>query len=154
MNKATEVVKTIGDRLIDELFKLDNDISYEPDPEFGGFEASYSAPIYWKYGEKGDGIATNIVSLCSGIDIDCTVTWPYHDCANIEVILYGSEGIHEKRYKKLDRLQEAVQAYLDEHLDIDSLLSNMQDKLREASMDEWEEHGFRDAADYHHYRYG
>ena len=88
------------------------------------------------------------------IDVDFSVDWPYGSSASIDVILYGAESIHADRFKKLDRLQEAVQTYMGEHLDTDALIGVMRDKLREASEDEWEAHGFCDAADYYHYRYG
>jgi len=140
-NKVEKMVKAIGEKLIDELFELKNDYKYEADPEFGGYEAFYSISSGYEYGN-------------AYADIECSVNWPYRGGATIEVIIYGAEGIHEKRYKKLDRLQQAVQDYLNENLNTEDLIDAIVEDLREANEDEWESHGFRDASDYYHYRYG
>lgn len=136
MSKATELVKAIGEKVIDELNGFDDyDIEFD---EGDLYSASISANFGYEYGN-------------SGCDIECNVSWPGGD---IEVNIYGCEGIHEKRYKMLDRLEEAVSGYVDEHLDTDDLLSCIKDKYRNDSADEWEDHGFRDAADYYSWRYG
>lgn len=140
--KRDELIKAIGDKLIDGIFEIDPDnYEYDPDPEFGGFDASTHKciPI-----EVGNGCC----------DVDFSVTWPYRGGSSIEVILNGGEGKKEKTWKNLDRLNDAVESYVQEHLDTDDLLSAIKDDIREANEDEWESHGFRDAADYYHWRYG
>lgn len=140
MSKKEELVKAIGEKLIDELFELKNEYKYEAD-EYGFDSASYGVFIYYEYGN-------------SGCDVECNVIWKSRGSADIECLVYGSEGIHEKRYKKLDCIEKAVQEYVENNLDCECLLDAIEDDIREANMDEWERHGFRDAADYYHYRYG
>ncbi len=140
MNKREKLIKAIGDELIDKLFKLENEYQYEAD-EYGFESASYGVQINYEYGN-------------SNCDVECSVTWKSRGSADIECIVYGCEGIHEKRYKMLDCIEKAVQEYVEDNLDCECLLDAIEDDLREASMDEWELHGFRDAADYYHYRYG
>ena len=47
-----------------------------------------------------------------------------------------------------------MQDYLDEYLDTQELLDAMIEDIRESYEDEWQSHGFRDAADYYSWRYG
>ncbi len=140
MSKREELIKAIGDELIDKLYQLDKDYNYEAD-EYGFESASYGVSIYYEYGN-------------SGCDIECNVSWKSRCSADIECLVYGSESIHEKRYKNLDCIEKAVQEYVENNLDCECLLEAMEDDLREAYADEWEQHGFRDAQDYYSWRYG
>ena len=140
MSKGKELVKSIGDKLIDKLFELEHEYDYEADEH--GFEwASYSVFINYEYGN----------SQC---DVECIVFWKSRSNATIECLVYGCEGIHENRFKNLECIEKAVQEYVENTLDTDDLLDAMEEDLREANMDEWECHGFRDAADYYSWRYG
>ena len=44
--------------------------------------------------------------------------------------------------------------YLNANISMSDLLSNLLEQIRDATDDEWERHGFRDAQDYYHWRYG
>ena len=139
-SKREQLIKSIGEKLIDELFKLDNEYKYEAD-EYGFYSASYGVSIYYEYGN-------------SGCDIECYVSWESRHTASIECLVYGGEGVHENRFHKLDCIEKAIQGYVEKNLDTEELIEVIEDDIREANMDEWECHGFRDAADYYHYRYG
>ena len=82
------------------------------------------------------------------VDVDCSIRWRNSSLQYIEVLLYPAEG------HSLERLEQAVNEYVENNLDEQSLICNVIDKAEEDSMDEWQSHGFRDAADYYHYRYG
>ena len=56
--------------------------------------------------------------------------------------------------KYYDSLEQAVVEYLNANLSMSDLLSSLLEQLRDSTEDEWESHGFRDAADYYHWRYG
>lgn len=139
MEKAKKLIKSIGDAIINEFDALDNEFNYEYD-EDGLNNASYIVSFGYEYGD----------TVC---DIDAGVYWGSNREADVEVMLYANDGKFGKQ-KKLDRLEEAVQDYVNANLDTDAMLEAMEEQLRDASMDEWERHGFRDAADYYHYRYG
>lgn len=141
MNKRETLIKTIGDKLIDGLYELDDNYTYEADGEFGGREADCESSAYIEFGN-------------GACDAECTVVWPYNKCASIEVILHGTEGIHEKRYKNIDNINDAVQEYIEKNLDVDVLLDAMLDDLRESSMDEYQRNGFASERDYLQWRYG
>lgn len=55
-----------------------------------------------------------------------------------------------------DRAYENVCEWLEARLDRESTLAELKERAIqwEEEMDEWERHGFRDAADYYRYRYG
>ena len=140
MSNREELIKSIGDKIVDELFKKVNDeYSIEYD-EYGFDCASINAQFGYEYGN----------GYC---DVSCYVSWKSKSSADVECSLDGCEGKKEKCYKKLDRLNDAVQVYVDEHLDTDELLEVIEDDHREACADEWECHGFRNEADYINWRY-
>ena len=136
-----KLIASLGEAIIEKLYELDDNYTYEADCEFGGFEAD--CKTYCFEFEYGNG-------RC---EVEASVTWPYGKSASLEVLLYGREGHVENAYKVLSNLEKAVTDYLDEHLDTDDLLSVMIDDLKEAYEDEWQSHGFRDAADYYSWRY-
>ena len=140
-NKADNVVKAIGDLVIERLNELEDEFEYEYD-EYGFDSASYSISFCYELGD----------AYCDG---DASVWWHGNKGnVDIEVNLYPCYNSKNGMDKKLDRLQDAVTEYVFEKLDTDAMLDAMEDKLRDASMDEWQQHGFRDAADYYHWRYG
>ena len=135
--KAEELVKAIGEEIIEKLNKLEDDFDYEYD-EDGLYKASYGVSLTYNYGN----------SCC---DIECSVDCKMYE---VECCIYGNEGIHKDRYKNLECLEYAVNDYLEKNLDISNLRILMEEKVRESYEDEWESHGFRNAADYYSYRYG
>ena len=137
-----KLIASLGEAIIEKLYELDDNYTYEADGEFGGFEADCRTGCFeFEYGN-------------GHCEAEASVTWPYGKKASLEVLLYGSEGHVENTSKDLSNLEEAVKEYVDEHLDDDALLDAMLDDLRECYEDEWESHGFRDAADYYSWRYG
>ena len=140
MSKKDKLVKAIGDEIIDRLFELENEYEYEGD-EYGFYSASYSISFDFKYGN----------SQCN---VGCSIWWNSRTSAYIECFVNGGEGIYKNQFKNLDCIEKAVQEYVENNLDCECLLDAMEDDLREFYEDEWEQHGFRDAADYYHWRYG
>ena len=68
---------------------------------------------------------------------------------SIEILLNPQNENH-----MLSSLEEAVNEQVKETLDTDVLLDCIQEQARSDVYDEWNEHGFRDAADYYSWRYG
>ena len=146
-SRAAQVVKAIGNKVIDELYDFD-DYKIEYDEGY-----LYSASISVHFGfEFGNGYC----------DVDVYASWSSRKSGEVKLELCGTESVStsnikdckERVYKKLDRINDAVLAYVDENLDMEELLGAIEDKYKDDSADEWESHGFRDAADYYHYRYG
>lgn len=139
--KRDTLIETISKAIEEELFELDDNYDYDCDCEFGGFEASCRTGCFeFEFG----------TGKC---EIEATVTWPYHKAPSIEVLIYGYEGKVENAFKDLSNIEKAVQDYMDKHLDFQALLDAMTEDLSKANEDEWQSHGFRDAADYYHWRY-
>ena len=90
----------------------------------------------------------------SQCNVGCSIWWNSRTSAYIECFVNGGEGIYKNQFKNLDCIEKAVQEYVENNLDCECLLDAMEDDLREFYEDEWEQHGFRDAADYYHWRYG
>lgn len=140
--KRDLIIANIGKAIEEALYDFDDNYSYDYDCEFGGFEADCRTGSFeFKFG----------TGKC---EVEATVTWPYHKSPSIEVNLYGYEGKAEKAFKSLSNIEKAVQDYLDEYLDTQELLDAMIEDIRESYEDEWQSHGFRDAADYYSWRYG
>ena len=137
-----KLIASLGEAIIEKLYELDDNYTYEADGEFGGFEASCSAYCFdFEYGR-------------GGCQVEATVTWPYGKKASLEVLLYGSEGHVENTYKDLSNLEQAVTDYLGEHLDTFELLEAMLDDLRVCYEDEYQRNGFASERDYLTWRYG
>lgn len=137
--KRDLIIQAIGDKIKDNLFELDDNWDYEAD-EFGR-EASCRTSFQFEYGN----------GMC---EVEASVTWPYNKSSTLEVLIYGTEGHVENTFKDLSNIEKAVTAYLDEHLDDGDLLDAIVDAVRDCYEDEWQSHGFRDAADYYSWRYG
>lgn len=138
--KRDQVISAIGDKIIEKLYELDDNYSYEAD-EFGSEADCRTGCFQFEYGN----------GMC---EVEASVTWPYNKAASLEVLIYGTEGHVENAFKDLSNIEKAVTEYLDEHLDDSALMDAMLDDLREANEDEWQRNGFRDAADYYSWRYG
>ena len=130
MRKRDELVSGIGDRIIDELFGLGDNYTcrIEDDRLCGNCRTSFE----YRFGN-------------GGCEVECAVWFP---ACEAELALYADGD------KKLTRIEEAVQEYLDEHLDTKELADTIYDDIIDGYLDEWQLHGFRDAADYYHWRYG
>lgn len=74
--------------------------------------------------------------------VEVNYTMQGKDKDSCEVLVYGSKAENH------DNLEEYLTDQLTCTLDWDAV----EDYWREVNMDEWQAHGFRDAADYHRYR--
>lgn len=138
--KRDLIIKGIGDAIIEKLYELDDNYTYEAD-EYGREADCKTGCFDFEFGN-------------GGCEVEAWVTWPYNKAASVDVTLYGVEGHAEDTYKDLSNIEKAVEGYLDENLDTYELLGAMLEDIREANEDEWQSHGFRDAADYYSWRYG
>ena len=127
-NRVKKEIEAIGKKVIEGFEGFDE---YEADPDECYTDYSLSHSFNYK-----------------GVDVECSIRWRDTSLQYIEILLYPAEG------HSMERLEQAVNDYVEENLDEQSLVSNIMDKEREDNMDEWQWHGFRDAADYYHYRYG
>lgn len=139
MSKREEIVKEIGDHIIDSLNE-EKDYFIEYDEGYLD-NAHVSISFYYQYGN-------------AGCDVEASVFWSSHSKYTIECLLYGGEGKKEKVYKSLSCIEEAVNTYVSDNLDVDCLLDCIEEDYRDFCSDEWNDHGFRDEADYLHWRYG
>ena len=80
-------------------------------------------------------------------------SWPHIGENTLEVEISGGKG-KAGRWKYYDSLEQAVVEYLNAHISMSDLLSNLLEQIRDATDDEWERHGFSCAADYYSWRYG
>ena len=78
--------------------------------------------------------------------------WPHIGDSSLEVEISGGKG-KAGRWKYYDSLEQAVLEYLNVNITMSDLLSSLLEQLQDSIEDEWESHGFRDAADYYHWRY-
>lgn len=97
-------------------------------------------------------------------DVYASNSFTYKDCiVECSYSCYGGNGrkeyieillnpANDKHY--LGLLEEAVNLQVKETLNTDQLLDAINEQARSDYYDEWEEHGFRDAADYYSWRYG
>lgn len=138
--KRDLIIQAIGDKIIEKLYELDDNYSYEAD-EYGREADCRTGCFQFEYGN-------------AHCEVEASVTWPYNKSSELEVLIYGTEGHVENAFKDLSNIEKAVTAYLDEHLDDDALMDAILDDVRDCYEDEWQSHGFRDAADYYSWRYG
>lgn len=137
-----KLIASLGEAIIEKLYELDDNYTYEADGEFGGFEADCRTGCFeFEYGN-------------AHCEVEATVTWPYNKSSTLEVLIYGTEGHVENAFKDLSNIEKAVTAYLDEHLDDDALLDAILDDLRECYEDEYQRNGFASERDYLTWRYG
>lgn len=130
-SRKETIIKEIFDKLKDALYKQD-EFDFEGDCEFGGVDASISASIEYK-----------------NATIQCIVSHNAHNKDWMEVIIEPDNEKHS-----LANLEEAVNDYFEKNFDMKALLNEMEDKVIENEEDEWTSHGFRNEADYYHWRYG
>lgn len=123
-------VSTMGERIIGKLFELD-DYEYRRDEEVFYVEAYIAIALCYK-----------------SCEVECSVTWEGDEIGKIECLLYP----HDKK-KELVNLEDAVNDYLQEHLDTKALLAAMEKMEDKDDMDIFQRNGFRDAADYYNWRY-
>ena len=123
-----KVIEDIGKKVIEQLYDFDNN-EYE---YYGGCNEpdcvegpSASMHFVFKYNEHF-----------------VTVSVSYRDY--VEVLFEDDE---------YENLEQAVNDYVEKEFDESHWLACVQEDVRDNSLDEWQSHGFRDAADYYHWRY-
>lgn len=124
-----ELVKKIGDAILDELYDFDNN------------EYEYDGGCYEHDCIEGPSAS---MSFCFKFH-DHYVTVSVRSNDYIEILF------EDDNYENLEK---AVNEYVEKEFDDNDWLSQVEDDVRDNSLDEWLQHGFRDAADYYHYRYG
>lgn len=125
-------INELAELCVDSLMNFEH---YDlQDGEFGAFDAYASNTFTYK---------------------DCFVECSYSCyCGNgrkeyIEILLNPANDKHH-----LVLLEDAVNEQVAETLNTDQLLDAIYERARSDSYDEWDDHGFRDAADYYSWRYG
>ena len=124
-----QVIENIGKKVIEQLYDFNNN-EYEYDGgcyEPGCVEGP-SASMHFAFKYNNHFVT---VSVSSG--------------NYIEVLFEDDE---------YENLENAVNDYVEKEFDDNDWLASVQEDVRDNSLDEWQSHGFRDAADYYHYRYG
>lgn len=127
--KRDEIVKEIFDKVEEALYEQDE---FDFEQKFGGVDASISASIEYK-----------------NTTIQCIVSYHAHNKNWMEVIIEPDNEKHS-----LANLEKAVNDYFEKNFDMKALLNEMEDKVIKNEEDEWTSHGFRNEADYYHWRYG
>ena len=135
-----ELIADIGERLTDAIYELNDSFEWDYCEESGSRSHSCTACIKYEYGGKE-------------YDVQVWACWPHIGEDTLEVEISGGKG-KAGRWKYYDSLEQAVLEYLNENISMSDLLSNLLEQLQDCYEDEWESHGFRDAQDYYHWRYG
>ena len=139
MNR-NEIITDIGERLTDAIYELNDSFEWDYCDESDSTDASHTACIKYKYGGKE-------------YDVQVWACWPHIGEDTLEVEISGGKG-KAGRWKYYDNLEQAIVEYLKTNLLMSDLLIELLNQLREDSYDYWDDHGFRDAADYYSWRYG
>ena len=139
MNR-NDIITDIGECLIDELYILTDSFQLDYSDESDSTNASHTACIKYEYGGKE-------------YDVQVWASWSHTGDTSLEVEITGGKG-KAGRWKYYDSLEQAIVEYLKTNLLMSDLLIELLNQLREDSYDYWDDHGFRDAADYYHWRYG
>ena len=139
MNR-NEIITDIGERLTDAIYELNDSFEWDYDDDRDSRSNSCTACIKYVYGGKK-------------YDVQVWASWPHIGENTLYVEISGGKG-KAGRWKYYDSLEQAVLEYLYANISMSDLLSNLLEQIRDASEDEWERHGFRDAADYYSWRYG
>lgn len=128
MKKIDTFVANIAQQLVDKLNKAEYCIYY-------------------------DACGRQAITADAHIDLEdkCRIEAYYYwrqDDKGTDVTLYPA---NEKR--SYFTLEDAINAKVNELLDPDDFRESVLDLESEEDMDEWQSHGFRDEADYYHWRY-
>ena len=138
--KRNDIITDIGECLTDALYELNDSFEWDYDDDRDSRRHSCTACIKYEYGDKK-------------YDVQVWANWPHIGENTLEVEISGGKG-KAGRWKYYDSLEQAVVEYLNAHITMSDLLSSLLEQLREDAYDEWDDHGFRDAQDYYHWRYG
>ena len=138
--KRNEIINDIGEQLIAAIYELNDSFEWDYDDDRDSRSNSCTACIKYVYGGKK-------------YDVQVWASWPHIGENTLYVEIIGGKG-KAGRWKYYDSLEQAVLEYLYANISMSDLLSNLLEQIRDASEDEWERHGFRDAADYYSWRYG
>ena len=138
--KRNEIINDIGEQLIAAIYELNDSFEWDYDDDRDSRSNSCTACIKYVYGGKK-------------YDVQVWASWPHIGENTLYVEISGGKG-KAGRWKYYDSLEQAVLEYLYANISMSDLLSNLLEQIRDATDDEWERHGFRDAADYYSWRYG
>lgn len=138
--KRNEIIADIGKQLIDDLYKLNDTFERDFCDESGTRSYSFRTRITYEYGGKE-------------YEVQVWADWPHVGENTLEVEITGGCG-KNGHWKYYDSLQQAIVAYLRTNLSMNELLSSLLEQMRDNTYDEWDDHGFRDEADYNNWRYG
>ena len=138
--KRNEIINDIGEQLIAAIYELNDSFEWDYDDDRDSRSNSCTACIKYVYGGKK-------------YDVQVWASWPHIGENTLYVEISGGKG-KAGRWKYYDSLEQAVLEYLYANISMSDLLSNLLEQIRDASEDEWERHGFRDAQDYYSWRYG
>ena len=138
--KRNEIITDIGESLTDALYELNDSFEWDYDDDRDSRSNSCSACIKYKYGGKK-------------YDVQVWASWPHIGENSLLVEITGGKG-KAGRWKYYDSLEQAVLEYLNEHISMSDLLSNLLEQIRDYTENEWDRHGFSSAADYYSWRYG
>ena len=130
MQKIDDYIKHLASGLLEEVQKFDD------------VDAEYDEGYLLK--------ATSRASFEEGnLHMDFRFSYEGHnDSMELEVCNLKNEHFY-------DRISDAVEARMLEEVHLCEIRNALDDNQCEAAMeDEWTSHGFRDAADYYHWRYG
>ena len=138
--KRNEIINDIGEQLIAAIYELNDSFEWDYGDDRDSRSNSCTACIKYVYGGKK-------------YDVQVWANWPHIGENTLYVEISGGKG-KAGRWKYYDSLEQAVLEYLYANISMSDLLSNLLEQIRDATDDEWERHGFRDAQDYYSWRYG
>ena len=127
--RGKNIIKELGELCLDALYQLE-DCDYEFDD---GYLETASCGSHLQFGSAEVNVSY----------------WYGSGKESVEVEIYKDEGS-----VFLNNLADAVEKYCNENLDAQLIRDYFFEQAEEDNEDEWQRNGFRDAADYYHWRYG
>lgn len=124
-----QAIENIGKEVIKQLY------------DFGNNEYNYEEGCYEPNCIEGTSASMN---FCFKFNSHYVTVSARYNCY-IEVLFEDDD---------YENLEKAVNDYVEKEFDYNDWLSCLEDDVRDNSLDEWQAHGFSDASDYYHYRYG
>lgn len=130
MKKATKLIESIGEIIVENIMNLDEAYELVNDGDY-----------------KGRRCSTSFVYDCGNvaIDVECVVNVDDRYDKAIQCFICD---------KNVPTFENALTEYVKSKIDIDTLSDIISDYCSTADYDEWNEHGFRDEQDYIHWKYG
>lgn len=130
-----ELIKKIGDLVIENFFDFDKN-EYE-------YEGECSEP--WNGIYEPASASMSIVVNYNCYDIDCSIKEFSGKRKYVEAVFSD---------KNRPNIEMALEKYLKENIAEGEFFTEVEDDYRDRTMDEWQRNGFRNEADYWHYRLG